>query len=46
MVVRREMFFIKKNATYKTKEKWSARNKMCFKKKVDNSWAPRKKKLG
>ena len=39
MVVRREMSFMKKNVAYKTK-------KLGCKKKMDNSWAPRKQKWG
>ena len=33
---------MKKNFTYRTKEKWGVQNKMQFKKKkMDNSWVPR-----
>ena len=38
------MSCMKKNVSYKTKKKKkkNVRNKLRFKKKVDNNWAPRK----
>ena len=34
---------MKKMVAYRTKKKWGVQNKMWFKKKMDNSWASRRK---
>ena len=34
---------MKETVAYKSKEKWGVRNKMWFKKKLDNIWTSRKK---
>ena len=40
---KRNVLHEKKIVSYKTKRKWGVRNKMWFKKTMDNNWALRKK---
>ena len=46
MVVRREMSFMKKKCRLHNQKKWGVQNKMRFKKKMNNNWALRRKKIG